>query len=89
MKKKICMVVPSFSAKGGITSVVTGYRGSQLEKDYDIKYIETYCDGNRLSKLLKALKAYLTAGFFYSGILKLFISTLLLVEVFIEKCHLL
>ena len=41
MKKKICMVVPSFSAKGGITSVVSGYRGSQLEKDFEIKYIET------------------------------------------------
>lgn len=59
MKKKICMVVPSFSAKGGITSVVSGYRGSQLEKDFDIKYIETYCDGNWLSKLLIALKAYI------------------------------
>ena len=60
MKKKICMVVPSFSAKGGITSVVSGYRGSQLEKDFEIKYIETYCDGKWLSKLLIALKAYIS-----------------------------
>lgn len=60
MKNKICMVVPSFSAKGGITSVVSGYRGSQLEKDFEIKYIETYCDGKWLSKLLIALKAYIS-----------------------------
>lgn len=60
MKKKICMVVPSFSAKGGITSVVSGYRGSKLENDFEIKYIETYCDENWLSKLLIALKAYIT-----------------------------
>lgn len=58
MKKKICMVVPSFSAKGGITSVVSGYRGSQLEQDYEVKYIETYCDGNKLEKALIVVKAY-------------------------------
>lgn len=58
MKKKICMIVPSFSAKGGITSVVSGYRGSQLEQDYEVKYIETYCDGNKLEKVLIVLKAY-------------------------------
>ena len=58
MKKKVCMVVPSFSAKGGITSVVNGYRGSNLEKDFDIKYIETYCDGSKLSKFKTVLKAY-------------------------------
>lgn len=60
MKKKICMVIPSFSAKGGITSVVSGYKESRLEKDYDIKYIETYCDGNKLSKALIMLKAYIS-----------------------------
>ncbi len=58
MKKKICMIVPSFSAKGGITSVVSGYRGSQLEHDYEVKYIETYCDGSKLSKAFIVLKAY-------------------------------
>lgn len=59
-KKKICMVIPSFSAKGGIAAVVSGYRGSQLEKDFDIKYIETYCDGSKLAKVLIALKAYIS-----------------------------
>lgn len=58
MKKKVCMVVPSFSAKGGIATVVSGYRGSELEKQYNIKYIESYCDGNKIKKIFKAIGAY-------------------------------
>lgn len=58
MKKKICMIVPSFSAKGGITSVVSGYKGSSLEEQFDIKYIETYCDGNIFKKFFIVIKAY-------------------------------
>lgn len=53
MKHRICMVVPSFSAKGGITTVVNSYRNSKLECDYDIKYLETYCDGSFLKKICK------------------------------------
>lgn len=59
-RKKICMIIPSFNAKGGIASVVSGYRGSQLEKDFDVKYIETYCDGGKFAKVLIALKAYIS-----------------------------
>lgn len=55
---RVCMIIPSFSAKGGIATVVSGYRGSDLEKEYDIHYIETYCDGGRLKKLIKAIEAY-------------------------------
>ncbi len=58
MKKKVCMVVPSFSAKGGIATVVSGYKGSELEKQYDVKYIESYCDGSKIKKILKAIGAY-------------------------------
>ncbi len=58
MKKKVCMVVPSFSAKGGIATVVSGYKGSELEKQYSIKYIESYCDGNKVKKMCKAIGAY-------------------------------
>lgn len=32
------MIVPNRMVKGGIASVVNGYRGSKLEKDYDITY---------------------------------------------------
>ena len=59
MRKKVCMVVPSFTAKGGITSVVNGYRNSQLTEDYDVRFIETYCDGSAIQKTSKALSAYL------------------------------
>ncbi len=52
------MVMPSFCAKGGISSVVNGYRGSKLEEDYDIKYFETYCDGNKALIILKFINAY-------------------------------
>ena len=58
MKKKVCMVVPSFSAKGGIATVVSGYKGSELEEIYDVKYIESYCEGNKTKKIIKAMKAY-------------------------------
>lgn len=58
MKKKVCMVVPSFSAKGGIATVVSGYKGSEIEKHYNIQYIESYCDGNKIKKIFKAIGAY-------------------------------
>lgn len=59
MLKKICMIIPGFDAKGGIASVVSGYRGSDLENRYDIHYVETYCDGGKLAKLGKAITGYL------------------------------
>lgn len=58
MKRKVCMVVPSFSAKGGIATVVSGYKNSELEKKYDIKYIESYCDGSKIKKIFQAIGAY-------------------------------
>lgn len=47
------MIVPNRMVKGGIASVVNGYRGSKLEKDYDITYVESYTDGSKLTKLFK------------------------------------
>ena len=58
MNKKICMVVQNPLVKGGIAAVVNGYRGSQLEKDFDIIYVESYTDGNKLIKLFKGICAY-------------------------------
>lgn len=60
MREKVCMVIPSFSAKGGITAVANGYRDSKLEKDYDVKYIETYCDAGKIEKLLVFAKALIS-----------------------------
>lgn len=58
MKKKVCMVVQDTMVKGGIAAVVNGYRGSQLEKDFNIIYVESYKDGSKVTKLLKAICGY-------------------------------
>ena len=56
--KKVCMVVQNPMVKGGIAAVVNGYRGSQLEKDFDITYVESYKDGGKFTKLMKAICGY-------------------------------
>lgn len=53
------MIVPNRMVKGGIASVVNGYRGSKLEKDYDITYVESYTDGSKLTKLFKGISGYI------------------------------
>ena len=50
-RNRICMIIPSFSARGGIATVVSGYKGSLLEQEYEIRYIETYVDGGKTAKL--------------------------------------
>lgn len=52
------MIVPNPAVKGGIASVVNGYRGSELEHKYEIRYVESYRDGNKWQKLGKALSGY-------------------------------
>lgn len=54
----VCMIVPNEAVKGGIASVVNGYRGSVLEKRCRITYIESYQDGSKWDKLKKALAGY-------------------------------
>lgn len=56
--KTICMVVQNPMVKGGIAAVINGYRGSQLEKDFNIIYVESYRDGGKLIKIFKALVGY-------------------------------
>lgn len=58
MKKRICMIVPNPMVKGGIATVVNGYRGSKLEEDYEITYVESYKDGSKIEKLFKGIEAY-------------------------------
>ncbi|WP_197089547.1 glycosyltransferase family 4 protein [Bacillus sp. SA1-12] len=57
-KTKICMVVQDRMVKGGIAAVINGYRGSKLETDYNIQYVESYKDGGKFKKLLKAISGY-------------------------------
>lgn len=59
MKKKICMVVQNSMVKGGIAAVANGYRGSQLEEEFEIIYVESYNDGGKLKKIIKAIDGYL------------------------------
>lgn len=55
---RICMIVPDSAVKGGIASVVNGYHGSVLEQNHEVNYVESYRDGTKLQKLLKALGGY-------------------------------
>ena len=57
-KHKICMIVQQRDVKGGIAAVTEGYYGSKLCSDYDITFIESYCDGSKFAKLKKFMKAY-------------------------------
>lgn len=52
------MVVPERQVRGGIASVVNGYREYDFGDRCKLSYIESYCDGNKWKKLLKALKGY-------------------------------
>lgn len=58
---KVCMIVPDERVKGGIAAVVNGYRSFDFGKDFQISYVESYCDGGRFRKLFKAVCGY--AGF--------------------------
>lgn len=57
-KKNICMIVQDPMVKGGISAVVNGYRNSILEKRFNIFYIESYKDGNKIGKLIKGINSY-------------------------------
>ena len=52
------MIVPDVAVRGGIASVTAGYRGSVLEQHHEIDYVESYCDGSKRKKLLKAISGY-------------------------------
>lgn len=55
---RICMIVPNPTVRGGIASVIAGYRGSALEQCHEINYVESYCDGSKWKKLFKAISGY-------------------------------
>lgn len=55
---KICMIVPDKDVKGGIASVVNGYRANGFGEEYTISYIESYCNGDKFQKLTKAICGY-------------------------------
>lgn len=52
------MVVPDRLVKGGIASVVNGYREHDFSGKCEVSYIESYRNGSKWEKLAKALKGY-------------------------------
>lgn len=52
------MIVQDPNVKGGIAAVISGYKGSVLEQDYKIIYVESYQDGSKWVKFWKAIKGY-------------------------------
>lgn len=56
--KKVCMIVQDKMVKGGIAAVISGYYGSELEKKYDITYVESYKNGSKFQKIFKGIKGY-------------------------------
>ena len=73
---KICMVVQDKLVKGGIAAVVNGYRNYDFGDEVDIYYVESYKDGGKLTKAMKALKGCFD-----------FIKTLLLNDIDIVHIH--
>lgn len=57
--KKVCMIVQDRKVKGGIAAVISGYYGSRLEEDFNMIYVESYKDGGKVSKLIKAICGYI------------------------------
>lgn len=56
---KICMIIPNEEVKGGIATVVNGYKKRGFQEKYRITYVESYCDGSKGKKIKKAVKSYL------------------------------
>ena len=57
-KKKICMIVPEKTVKGGIASVVSRYYESELTEKYEITFLTSYRDGIKWQKLVKGISCY-------------------------------
>ena len=51
------MIVQEKNVRGGIAAVTAAYYGSKLEKDFDVTYVESFCDGSKLKKIRKEIAA--------------------------------
>ncbi len=57
-KKRVLMVGPARSVKGGMTTVVDNYYNYGLDKIVELKYIESCNDSNKISKFFKEIKGW-------------------------------
>jgi glycosyltransferase involved in cell wall biosynthesis len=62
--RKILYISPSPHVKGGISSVIKGYLGSDLAKHHAIYLVASHVDGNKLVKLVRALTGLLETLFY-------------------------
>lgn len=56
---RVLMVGTSLQTKGGISSVVRGYLGSDLTKHFEVFYVPTHSNGSKWVKTKAALEGYL------------------------------
>lgn len=56
---KVCMIVPDENVKGGIATIVNGYRSYDFGEDCKVSYVESYCNGSKFRKLIKATCGYI------------------------------
>jgi glycosyltransferase involved in cell wall biosynthesis len=59
MGQRIVMIGTAPEVRGGISAMVNVYRAQGLFGRWDLRYIETHCDGSKLRKALKAVRAWL------------------------------
>lgn len=58
-KKKVLMIGPARTVRGGVSAVVNNYYEAGLDRQVCLRYIATMEDGSRIHKLIVALKAVL------------------------------
>jgi glycosyltransferase involved in cell wall biosynthesis len=58
MQKKILMIGTALDVRGGISAVVNVYIAQGLFARRELHYIATHCDGGKLRKAMKALRAW-------------------------------
>ena len=57
---KVIMVGPARNVKGGMSTVVNNYFNYGLDHDFNLKYVETINDGNKINKFIKEKLGFLT-----------------------------
>ncbi len=61
--KKVLVVAPASTARGGIASVLRLHRDMPFWRAMNCEHLSTYEDGSTLRKALVAMQAYLLAPF--------------------------
>lgn len=59
MQKNIVMIGTALDVRGGISAMVKVYIAQGLFGRWNLRYIETHCDGSKLRKAVKAARAWL------------------------------